>query len=357
MHTTRVGTTGPQAPRLVQRLRALTPAWSISHREARWVAEQQAKLLLAEAGITAPPVPEQIVSDLDGVTVYPLAQVPVKGLMGVSKPSSRGGDILIDSTLPPTEQRLTLLHELKHIIDGGHTARPHQAGSRSSSEGLCTDFALSVLMPASWLHADWQAGHRNLSTLAERYEVPVEAVARRLHTLGLLKRRPRRRGRSYCQWRSGVKNTKAKASVRRSSQVTKRKGGNTMKKSNKDNRRAVLYLRVASADQRDQRDGIAQQREVCIREAERLGAVIMDEYVDVGASGNSMSRSGLRGLLRRVADGTVRYVIVRDRTRLARNSVDDAAIRQRLDQAGARLVSAENSARERQAPKLVRGAR
>jgi Zn-dependent peptidase ImmA (M78 family) len=214
MRHRRVGTTGPQTPRLVQRLRALTPAWSVSSREARWVAEQQAKLLLTETGITAPPVPERIVSDLDGVTVYPLTQVPVKGLMGVSKPSSRGGDILIDSTLPPAERRVTLLHELKHIIDGGHTTRPRQAGSRSSSEGLCTDFALSVLMPALWLRADWQAGHRRVSTLAERYEVPVEAVAHRLHTLGLLKRRPRRRGRPHCQWQPHTKNTKERSNTR-----------------------------------------------------------------------------------------------------------------------------------------------
>jgi Zn-dependent peptidase ImmA (M78 family) len=214
MRSTRVGTTGPQRTRLVRRLRALTPAWSISHREARWVAEQQAKLLLAETGITTPPVPERIVTDLDGITVYPLAQVPVKGLMGVSKPSSRGGDILIDSTLPPSERRVTLLHELKHIIDGGHTARTRQAGSRSISEGLCTDFALGVLMPASWLRADWQAGHRNLNALAERYEVPVEAVAHRLHALGLLKRRPRHRGRSYCQWQPHAKKNQTRRVAR-----------------------------------------------------------------------------------------------------------------------------------------------
>jgi Zn-dependent peptidase ImmA (M78 family) len=213
MHA-RVGATGPKPPRLIQRLRALTPAWSVTRREARWVAEQQAKLLLAETSITAPPVPERVVTELDGVTVYPLAEVPVKGLMGVSKPSSRGGDILIDSTLPLAERRVTLLHELKHIIDGGHTARPRQAGSRSSSEGLCTVFALSVLMPTPWLRADWQAGHRSVSALAERYQVPAETVAHRLHTLGLLKQRPRRRRRSYCQWQPHAKNSKERRNPR-----------------------------------------------------------------------------------------------------------------------------------------------
>jgi Zn-dependent peptidase ImmA (M78 family) len=204
---TQVGT-GPQTTRLVRRLRVLTPAWRISRREARWIAEQQAKLLLGEAGITAPPVPDSIVTELDGVSIYPLEQMPVKGLMGVSKPSSRGGDILIDSTLPPPERRLTLLHELKHIIDGGHTARPHQAGSRSNSEGLCTDFALNVLIPAPWLRTDWQAGRRSVSALAERYQVPTDDMAHRLRTLGLSKRRPRRRRHPYCQWQPHTKNTK-----------------------------------------------------------------------------------------------------------------------------------------------------
>ncbi len=131
-----------------------------------------------------------------------------------------------------------------------------------------------------------------------------------------------------------------------------------MSNNDKHSRSAVLYLRVASADQQDQHEGIAHQREVCTREAERLGAVITDEYMDAGASGNRMNRPGLLGLLRRVTERPVRYVIVQDRARLSRNPVDDAAIRQRLDQAGARLVSADSSAGGRPvAPERVRGAR
>jgi len=207
-----VGMIGSKTPRLVPRLRALTPAWSVSRSEARWVAEQQAILLITEAGITTPPVPERIVSELDGVNVYPLAHMPVKGLLSASKPTSRGGDILIDSTLPLTERRLTLLHELKHIIDGGHTPRHHQAGSRSSSEGLCTDFALSLLIPAPWLRADWQAGRRNLNDLAERYQVPTEEMRHRLHMLGLLKGAPLRCRRPYCQWQPYTKIIKERRS-------------------------------------------------------------------------------------------------------------------------------------------------
>ncbi len=214
MHVGRVDVTGPQTTRLVKRLRALSPSWSISRREARWVAEQQAKLLLTEAAITAPPVPERIVTELAGVEVYPLAQMPVKGLLGASKPSGKGGDILIDSTLPLPERRVTLMHELKHIIDGGHTTKLRQAGSQTSSEALCTDFAMSVLMPAPWLRADWQAGNQDVGALAERYQVPTEAAVHRLHALGLVKQRPRRRRRAYCQWQPHIKDTKARRTPR-----------------------------------------------------------------------------------------------------------------------------------------------
>src|ERR1700722_9510482 len=213
MDVGRVDVTGPQTTRMVRRLRALSPSWSISRREARWVAERQARLLLANAGVTAPPVPERIVNELAGVSVYPLDQMPVKGLLGASKPSGRGGDILIDSSLPLPERRVTLMHELKHIIDGGHTTKLRQSGSQTSGEALCTDFALSVLMPAPWLRADWQAGHRDLLALAERYQVPAESVAHRLHILGLVKQRPLRR-RSYCQWRSQTRHNKTRRTPR-----------------------------------------------------------------------------------------------------------------------------------------------
>ncbi len=205
--TARVGATGRQT-RLIARLRALSPAWAISRREARWIAERQARLLIVEAGINGPPVPERIVTELAGVSVFPLRQMPVKGLLGASKPTGRGGDILIDGTLPLAERRVTLMHELKHIIDGGHSTRLRQAGSQSTREGLCTDFAMSVLIPERWLRADWQAGVRDVNTLAERYQVPTDAVEHRLHALGLLKRRPRRR-RSYCQWHPHAKHGKA----------------------------------------------------------------------------------------------------------------------------------------------------
>lgn len=178
----------------------MTPRWPISGREARWIAEQQADLLLAESGITEPAVPDTIVTALDGVTVYPLAKMPVEGLLSASQPTEQGGQILIDGALPRAEQRLTLLHELKHIIDNGHHA------TLPRTQGVCADFAMNALTPATWLHADWQNGRQSPHELAEHYQVPVEAMERRLHDLGLRTMRPPpRRPTARCQWQPANK--------------------------------------------------------------------------------------------------------------------------------------------------------
>jgi len=50
-----------------------------------------------------------------------------------------------------------------------------------------------------------------------------------------------------------------------------------MSTSETNRRSVVLYLRVASAEQQDQRNA-------CIREAERLGAVITAEFLDIRGS-------------------------------------------------------------------------
>jgi hypothetical protein len=194
----------PRTVHLVKYLSDLTPSWAISQRRARQITERQARLLLAEANVTAPPVPIEIVSRLDSIYVYPLPEIPIKGLVSASKPTAKGGDIIIDANLPLAEQRVAQLHELKHIIDGGHATQLHQRGRSSSGEQLCADFALSVLMPAAWLRADWNNGHRDTAALAERYQVPVEAIQRRLHALGLVRRRPQH-DQAMCQWHTGTK--------------------------------------------------------------------------------------------------------------------------------------------------------
>lgn len=190
----------------MRRLRSLTPPWVLSRSEARWVTQQQAALLISTAGVTGPPVPEWVVSELDGIHVYRLDHTPASGLLSASRPSREGGDILLDATAPHAEQRVALMHELKHVIDGANN---------DGCDGLCADFAISVLIPAEWLRADWHARQRSPTALAERYQVPEEMIENRLHSLGLTQTPPRRHRRVRCQWNPHPKNaTKARRSTR-----------------------------------------------------------------------------------------------------------------------------------------------
>ncbi len=110
-------------------------------------------------------------------------------------------------------------------------------------------------------------------------------------------------------------------------------------------KRAVVYLRVSTARQAH-KDGeeegysLPAQREACARKAESLGAVVVDEYIDAGASARSADRPRLQALLTRLRDDRdVDYVIVHKVDRLARNMADQVAINLTLQKANAQLVS------------------
>lgn len=124
---------------------------------------------------------------------------------------------------------------------------------------------------------------------------------------------------------------------------------------NKEQGSAVLYLRVASADQRDQSDGIRRQRAACMREAERRGFTVVHEFADHGRSTNAVNRAGLRWLLRAINEQPIKYIITSDRVRLARNPADYAVITKRIEQAGATLVFADRDSQSDAVMALVSG--
>ncbi|HUZ01434.1 MAG TPA: recombinase family protein [Thermomicrobiaceae bacterium] len=64
---------------------------------------------------------------------------------------------------------------------------------------------------------------------------------------------------------------------------------------------AVSYIRVASADPNNAASAIESQRAQIALAAQRLGLRLVDEFVDIGYSGMSMNRPGLRRLLDHVA--------------------------------------------------------
>lgn len=125
--------------------------------------------------------------------------------------------------------------------------------------------------------------------------------------------------------------------------------------------RAVLYLRVSTSRQAT-RDGqtegysIPAQRSACERLAKSLGAEVVDEYVDAGASARSADRPALQALLARLkSQRDVDYVLVHKVDRLARDRADDVAIALAIHQAGAKLVSASEQIDETPSGQLLHG--
>ena len=125
-------------------------------------------------------------------------------------------------------------------------------------------------------------------------------------------------------------------------------------------KRAVIYLRVSTADQARAADAaegysIPAQRQACTRKAHDLGAEVVAEFADRGESGRSAARPQLQRMLARLGEhGDVDYVIVHKVDRLARNRADDVQIQLAIERAGARLVSVTENVDDTPSGQLVR---
>ena len=123
-------------------------------------------------------------------------------------------------------------------------------------------------------------------------------------------------------------------------------------------KRAVLYLRVSTSRQAT-RNGEAEgysipaQRSACECKVTDLGAEVVCEFVDAGASARSADREGLQALLAYVAEGGVDYVVVHKLDRLARDRADDVMILAKIQTAGATLVSVSEQIDETPAGMLM----
>jgi len=124
--------------------------------------------------------------------------------------------------------------------------------------------------------------------------------------------------------------------------------------------RAVIYLRVSSAQQADKdynAEGfsIPGQREACLREADKLDAEVVEEFVDRGESARTADRPALKAMLDRLKQGGIDFVIVHKVDRLARNRADDVQIVMSIRQAGAQVVSASENIDETPSGLLLHG--
>lgn len=124
--------------------------------------------------------------------------------------------------------------------------------------------------------------------------------------------------------------------------------------------KALIYLRVSTARQATKNGeaegySIPAQREACIRKARELGADVVDEFVDAGASARSADRKALQAMLERVRQGDISYVVVHKIDRLARSRIDDAEIATIFHLSGTTLVSASEQIDDSPSGSLLHG--
>ena len=84
--------------------------------------------------------------------------------------------------------------------------------------------------------------------------------------------------------------------------------------------RAGIYMRLSKDDGLGESASISTQRSILKRYAEDNGIIIKDEYADDGYSGTDFERPQFKRLVEDIDGGVINMVIVKDLSRLGRNS-------------------------------------
>lgn len=173
-------------------LRVLLPPRRLLLAEAQQIAELQASRLLQLRGITDPPVPAEIVTSLPRIMIDYDPDLPRHAASGVSDWDAhrRAWVISVNPDEPATRQRITILHEYKHIIDHYHPGLggylPRTIYGLTPVEYIAEYFAGCVLMPRAWVKAAYCARIQHPVELAWLFDVSPRAMTVRLEQVGLI---------------------------------------------------------------------------------------------------------------------------------------------------------------------------
>jgi len=180
--------TGDQ-PSVLASLRALLPNRRLQLFEAMRLAELQANRLLEMSRVEEIPVPIEIITDMPHIQLEYEADMPASGASDWDS-HHQTWVITVNSLEPETRQRLSILHEYKHIIDHGSPGLVDDPSGRtyyglSRHEFLAEYFAGCVLMPRRWVKRAWSDGIQYVPDLAELFDVSRRAMQVRLGQLRL----------------------------------------------------------------------------------------------------------------------------------------------------------------------------
>ena len=104
--------------------------------------------------------------------------------------------------------------------------------------------------------------------------------------------------------------------------------------------RAVIYARVSTQEQAQNKASIPDQLEVCRKIIQGKGWTLINEYKDEGISGHlTEERHGLQSMLREGRQHNFDLIVVKDYDRFARNKDSAAIIRKELKELGIQTFS------------------
>lgn len=171
---------------LITSLRDIMPIRPLTFAEALRTAELQATKLLELSGLSTPPFPEAIITELPRVQVERIIPAPASG---ASQWSRGRWLILLNGAEVPGRQRFSLAHEFKHVLDNPFidVLYPPSGGlsRHERAEQVCDYFAGCLLMPRRWLKRSWTTGTQEPRALARQFDVSKQAIQVRLLQIGM----------------------------------------------------------------------------------------------------------------------------------------------------------------------------
>ena len=143
---------------------------------------------LKRAGVVCPPVPTELVTVFGKKEAIEIREVPLKVCSGATWHADDAWVIHLNTHDTPAEKRLTLFHEVFHILSRRAASRVPSQERRNKGifcELLADYFSRCVLMPRRWVVEKW-AEVEDLDRMAEVFDVPRRAMWVRLRSLNLI---------------------------------------------------------------------------------------------------------------------------------------------------------------------------
>lgn len=154
--------------------------------------EHLANQLLADAGVSEPPVPLDVLASFQGIAVVEVVDMPRSGML-IPMP---GGQLKVQLRVSdsPGRRNFSLAHEIGHTLMPDYTEQPVEKldvytgefVESNEEEFLCDIAARSLLLPETMFVArcsELKPTIDNLLVLAEEFACSLEAIALRLDQL------------------------------------------------------------------------------------------------------------------------------------------------------------------------------